>query len=470
MKPRDFDRLNAIHIAGTKGKGSTAAFVSSILSQYLPQKRLARLGNKVGLYTSPHLRFVRERIQINNEPISEEQFAESFFQIWDRLEIAKSRSSIGPDSPTKPAYFKYLTLMALHIFLKERVGTAIIECGIGGEYDSTNILQAPTVTGITSLGIDHTAMLGATIGEIAWHKGGIMKAGAPAFTAPQPPEAMTVLKSRATEKGVHLRVAKIQQEVDQGTALGLDGEFQKVNASLAIEITKSHLQHMGLGNLNAERLPEEFLQGLRKVKWAGRCEIQREEDLTWHIDGGHTLESMQIVGEWFKKQALSEGWRAPSTLKKPLPPRILLFNQQTRAGIPLLQKLREIVTEDPDGFDFTHAVFCSNLTYSSSGYKADLVSINVSEKDVEELSVQNELAASWRCWEGLVSGQEERKVHVVRTIEDAVAICRDIAQGWNAENPPLETPYLKPVALATGSLHLVGGLLEILDTRGNSNG
>ena len=464
-KPHDFDSLNAIHIAGTKGKGSTAAFVSSILMRYLPQEQDMSLGQKIGLYTSPHLRFIRERIQINNEPISEEKFAESFFEIWDKLETAQSTSSNKTASqPTKPMYFRYLTLMALHTFLKEKVSTAIIECGIGGEYDSTNILHKPSVTGITSLGIDHVAMLGSTIEEIAWHKAGIMKAGAPAFTAPQPPGAMAVLQSRASEKGVELKVANTHDEIDGGAAvLGLDGDFQQINASLAVEIAASHLRSVGQTKINTERLPAHFLQGLREVRWAGRCETRRERDLTWHIDGGHTSESIQVVGEWFKDQFPSSTAVVSQVIKKRSPPRILLFNQQTRAGVPLLQKLVQAVGSDsPDGIKFTHAIFCTNLTYANSGYKADLVSINANGQAVEDLSVQYELATFWR---DLMLDQNERcDVHVVRTIEDAVMTCRKIAQDWNSEDAHSDRPDDKPIVLATGSLHLVGGLLEVLES------
>src|SRR5436189_2410383 len=112
--------------------------------------------NKIGLYTSPHLRFVRERIQINNTPLSEAQFARYFFETWDRLESSAKAIGMSPTDPgAKPVYFRFLTLVALHTYMSEGVDAAIIECGIGGEYDSTNILVKPVTTGITSLGIDH---------------------------------------------------------------------------------------------------------------------------------------------------------------------------------------------------------------------------------------------------------------------------------------------------------------------------
>ena len=352
--------------------------------------------------------------------------------------------------------------MAFHAYLEEKVGAAVIECGIGGEYDSTNILQSPMVTGITSLGIDHTAMLGSTIEEIAWHKAGIMKRGTPAFTALQPAGALAVLESRAVAKGVDLKVVPVHPQIDSGSAvLGLQGEFQKINASLAVELAGSSLRRLGFGSISTETLPVEFLQGLRKVRWAGRCETRNERDLIWHIDGGHTLESIQVVGKWFEETALLQDTVFAQSESSDLPPRILLFNQQTRAGFPLLQELLKITTgalsnEPP----FTHAIFCSNVTFSNAGYKADLVSINVSEIDVRDLTVQKELAAKWQS---LQSDAARRATsHVVPTIEGAVDLCRKIAEQWKSE---YRSSALKPRVLATGSLHLVGGLLEVLETQ-----
>ncbi|KKF92314.1 Folylpolyglutamate synthase [Ceratocystis platani] len=175
------DNLRCVHIAGTKGKGSTAAYTASIL-----QNNLNRRG-PVGRYTSPHLISVRERIAIDGRPISRELFSKYLFELWDRLSQASIDAGDGvPDAngpATKPMFFRYLTLMALHTFIREGVRDAVIECGIGGEYDATNILPAEAVSAsvITHLGIDHTEFLGTTLDEITWHKAGIFKEGVPAF-------------------------------------------------------------------------------------------------------------------------------------------------------------------------------------------------------------------------------------------------------------------------------------------------
>ncbi|EON62530.1 hypothetical protein W97_01753 [Coniosporium apollinis CBS 100218] len=458
-EPSDFDRLNSIHIAGTKGKGSTSAFVSSILSQYLPSasQNQPKL-HKIGLYTSPHLRFVRERIQIDNTPLSEDGFAKYFFEIWDRLTAAAEAEGVPSDSPqAKPVYFRYLTLMALHAYLAEGVDTAVIECGIGGEYDSTNILAHPSVTAITSLGIDHVAMLGNTLGEIAWHKSGIFKPGAMALTVPQPEEAMAVLRQRAADRGVNLHV--VDRHPELGTLkLGLSADFQKTNASLAIAVAAAHLRALGhtdipdVSAISASRLPTEFRKGLEQVRWPGRCEIRKERNLAWHIDGGHTLDSIEVAGRWFAEQISAS--LASSTGSAKRKPRVLVFNQQTRDASALALALhktlqsslsRTVTTSSP----FTHAIFCTNVTFRDSGYKPDLVSVNTNASDVQSLAVQHSLAKTW------AEVDPSTEVRVVRTIEEAVGAAREIAR-IEAED--------EAMVLVTGSLHLVGGLIDVLES------
>jgi len=458
LQPSDFDQLNPIHIAGTKGKGSTSSFISSILAQYLPSKasiHAERLPSSVGLYTSPHLRFVRERIQINNQPLSEEAFAKYFFEVWDRLEASATKSGHHDpqSSETKPVYFRFLTLMAFHCYIQEKVGTAVLECGIGGEYDSTNVLVNPSATGVTSLGIDHTAMLGETIESIAWHKAGIFKEGVPAFTASQTPSALKVLLERAEERKTKL--LEVPQYIAlNGVKLGLHGDFQKINASVAVAVCASHLQKMGYSNLPDPRdpdtaLPEEFVRGLEQVYLGGRCEIRPDhhrKDMTWYIDGGHTLESIEMAGRWFATIAAQTDGEKQSTT------RILVFNQQTRDAASLARKLHDTLAAAlGDAHPFKHAIFCTNTTYLDAGFKADLVSMNTNKDDVDTLKVQKELA---RAWDGI---DPEASVHVLTTIEESISRARELAPDGKAE------------VLVTGSLHLVGGVIEVLESQGSGS-
>ncbi|KAF4546074.1 Folylpolyglutamate synthetase [Lasiodiplodia theobromae] len=464
-EPSDFDRLKPIHIAGTKGKGSTSAFVSSILAQYHAAPASAPVPRKIGLYTSPHLKSVRERIQINNTPLSEEAFAKYFFEIWDRLEAAARAEGKDPSAPgTKPVYFRFLTIMALHAYLREGVDAAVIECGIGGEHDSTNVIVKPTVTAVTSLGIDHVAMLGGTLPEIAWHKAGIFKPGAAALSVPQSsPEAMQVLRDRAAEKGVELVEVPRHPDVD-AIRLGLAADFQKTNASLAVAIAASHLRALGDTSMPASAkdisswaLPAEFRRGLEQVRWPGRCEIRREPGVAWHIDGAHTLDSIEVAGRWFAEEiAASSSSASSTTTSASSKPRILIFNQQTRDAASLARALYAALAAGAgaERHPFTHAVFTTNLTFQDTGYKPDLVSVNTNADDVEKLAVQEALARTW----SEIDPQTE--VKVVRTIEEAVRYARGVA----AEAKGVEEGEEVKV-LITGSLHLVGGALEVLDSK-----
>ncbi|KAK0128015.1 Folylpolyglutamate synthetase [Cadophora gregata] len=302
--------LKYIHVAGTKGKGSVSVMVENILLQYWRSKSRPEALGRIGLYTSPHLIHVRERIRIDGLPISEALFTRYFYELWDRFSLAEE----GPDSETKPGYFRYLTLLAFHTFIQEGVGTAIIECGIGGEYDSTNILpqEAVTACAVTSLGIDHKGMLGETVEEIAWHKGGIMKAGVPAFSSEQIPEAQAVLEERASEKGVEFTVVERSSALED-LKLGLEGDFQKDNASLAITVAALHLKTLGVTEVTTStELPEQFITGLETVRWPARCQYLIDGTTEWLIDGAHTLESIASTAAWFlEKHTSATAMRAP---------------------------------------------------------------------------------------------------------------------------------------------------------------
>lgn len=390
---------------------------------------------------------MRERIKLDNEPISEEMFAKCFWEIWDRLESSQPAAEQADARAIggKPVYFHYLTLMALHCFLHEQAGTAVIECGIGGEYDTTNVLVKPSVTGITSLGIDHEALLGSTIDSIAWHKAGIFKQQVPAFTVPQPEEAMTVLHQRAEERQTELHVVPTHSSI-KSISLGLQGHFQELNASLAIAIAATHLQKLGFSNLPdpydpTSPLPTEFIEGLEATRLGGRCDRRadpKKANVAWYIDGGHTLESIDVASRWFANSAAqSDGQGAR---------RILIFNQQTRDASSLTKRLHETLSNAlGDAHPFEHAIFCPNTTYRDVGYKADLVSINTNKDDVTSLRVQQELA---KTWAGI---DPQATVHVLGSIEEAVARARSLAGDQRLE------------VLVTGSLHLVGGLIEVLE-------
>ena len=214
-------------------------------------------------------------------------------------------ASSGSPSP-KPVYFRYLTLMSYHVFLQEGVDAAVYEVGMGGEFDSTNIVDHPAVTGISTLGIDHVAVLGETIEEIAWHKAGIQKEGVPSFTVKQIPAALKVIEVRAREKNVESLTILKQDPRLKSVQIRPNAPFQHLNATLAVALAETALKKLDPTFEIRESFPEEFVNGLENVVWRGRCEVKREGHLTWYLDGAHTQDSIAIAGKWFSDESLEK--------------------------------------------------------------------------------------------------------------------------------------------------------------------
>ncbi|KAF9518463.1 hypothetical protein BS47DRAFT_1371061 [Hydnum rufescens UP504] len=453
--PKDLNRLNVVHVTGTKGKGSTCAFTDSILRHAVPSW-------KVGLYTSPHLIAVRERIRVNGDPVSEEDFAKFFFDVWDRLEGSASKHLNARRS--KPFYFKFVTLVAYHTFLSLGVDATILEVGVGGAYDSTNVVPKPIATGVTSLGLDHVGVLGNTLPKIAWHKGGIYKEGVPAFTVEQPVEALEVLKERAeTLKASTFTVLPHLPEL-ANIKLGLKGAHQLQNASLAVHLAQalllakspaSDIHHLSSSPF---RLSDTFIAGLENARWPGRCQQvvdprripDRSSKTTWFLDGAHTVESLRALGEWH----FSPG-------KRPQPVRILIFNCTSgRSGPVFLETILSTMTSNlarhhndhvlefnPAYFD--HVIFCTNVTYADGHFKGDLTSLAMSDTEKHTLAPQRELGNEWSK---LVPSFPSQNVHVLPSIEHALRIVRGLEEAHTGTDVQV---------LVAGSLHLVGGVIEV---------
>ncbi|XP_041666264.1 folylpolyglutamate synthase, mitochondrial-like [Cheilinus undulatus] len=235
LSVEELDRLNVIHVAGTKGKGSTCAFTEQILRNY---------GFRTGFYSSPHLVDIRERMRINGQLIDKDVFDKNFRLVYRRLHETKEAHD-----GAMPNYMVFFTLVVFCVFLEEKVDVAVVEVGVGGQYDCTNIIRRPWVCGIASLGIDHIKILGDTIEKITWHKGGIFKMGVPAFTVTQPDTALAVLKERAEEINCPVWVCPDLEDyqTDCGPLrLGLAGEHQLSNASLALQLNHAWLQRRSL--------------------------------------------------------------------------------------------------------------------------------------------------------------------------------------------------------------------------------
>jgi len=275
------------HIAGTNGKGSTAAFLESILRH---------AGFRTGLNTSPHLEKINERIRINGEEIDDEAFAETFTRVQVLIEELLAAGKLR----AHPTYFECVTAMAFESFASERVGFAVFEVGLGGRLDATNILS-PAVTIITRIDFDHENFLGHSLAEIAREKAGILKPGVPLILAEQPPEAREVILARATALGCpviepaqifrvdHQSIhdgrlhARVKEEASGQTfeiAPSLPGRFQLQNALNAVAAARL-LQQRGF------RITDEAITlGIAATVWPGRLEkLQSTPDV--YCDGAH---------------------------------------------------------------------------------------------------------------------------------------------------------------------------------------
>lgn len=501
--PSDLNRLNVLHVTGTKGKGSTCAFVEKIIRGSCAEKGL--LGPRdgevvdeedrefyggIGLYTSPHLCAVRERIRINGRPLPEQLFAKYFFQVWDRLTVAAATgaptssdngqltspypspvplahsTNTHPPIPPYPIYFRLLTLLSFHTFLSLKVRATVLEVGIGGTYDSTNIVPKPLVTGVTSLGIDHTFVLGNTVEEIARNKGGIYKPGVPALAVKMDDgKGEKELEECAREAGASSfsfvsRIPELER-----VNLGLPGKHQIINASLAVAMCNTLISQPSLPNElsplgefsnSSNSIPLEFIPYLESARWPGRCQTvidptsssqsrKGKGKTTWYLDGAHTVESLDCCSEWvFSSENMGMAKRGEGTK------RVLIFNctsgRSASALLEALLKGGESRSQSASelGSTFDHVIFCTNVTYVDGGFKGDLTSKAIDPNDLSTLATQNAIAEAWLH---LVPSFPKDNIHVLPSIEHAVKFVRSV------EDADVDV-------LTAGSLHLVGGMID----------
>lgn len=277
------DKLKFIHIAGTNGKGSTAAMLASIF-------RAA--GYRTGLYTSPYIICFNERMQVNGEMIPNDELAEL-------TALVKPHAEAMEDHPTE---FELVTAIAMVYFARHRCDLVVLEVGMGGEWDSTNVIATPEAAVITNIGLDHTEVLGDTLEKIAAAKAGIIKGGdAVLYRSRESVEAVFAEKCRKTGAKLHLadfdsiRLRKSSFEgqlFDCGKRTGIElpllGEHQLRNAAVVLA-TVDALVAKGW-QVSEEQLRE----GLRTVSWPGRFELLRKEPI-FFVDGGHNPQCMQAL-------------------------------------------------------------------------------------------------------------------------------------------------------------------------------
>ncbi|MBC8438853.1 MAG: bifunctional folylpolyglutamate synthase/dihydrofolate synthase [Deltaproteobacteria bacterium] len=282
-----------VHVAGTNGKGSTATYIASILQ---------KAGFKTGLYTSPHLVKFNERISINGKQISNDQIV-AVYEAVHAADIGKRKAT----------FFEIATAMGFYHFSKENVDWAVIETGMGGRFDATNVIN-PQVSVITNLSIEHTEYLGNTIKDLAKEKGGIIKQSTPVVIGISQPSGLVVIKQLAKEKSSDLFIYKkdfsTRKNPNQNTYTytglnknfhrlikPLPGDHQKENLSLALAACELIFEKLKMTDKKYNFNETLVQEGLLLAKWPGRLEYVRQNPLVI-IDGAHNLMAARMLGKY----------------------------------------------------------------------------------------------------------------------------------------------------------------------------
>ncbi|EGZ16413.1 hypothetical protein PHYSODRAFT_560855 [Phytophthora sojae] len=419
--------LSVIHVAGTKGKGSTCAMVERILRQ---------AGYKTGLFTSPHLVSPCERFRINGKPIADDVFLRHFNAV-----------------------------------------------GLGGRLDATNVFRKPVVCGISTLDLDHTRVLGETLDLIAYAKAGIFKPRVPAFTTAQEPLAMQMLEKCAADTNTPLvRVPTLDGFGPDGVncKLGLHGDYQRTNAGLAVALAYTWLRHKRGEDATAPldlaaTLEPDVKEGVKYAFWPGRAQLWEDEahKMRFYIDGAHTLRSLECCADWFRQAA---------TRITPADKRVLIFTIHHERNVaqlfePLLKQ------------HFDHVYFCPTSssrpslakvhTFSEALEVAGFQNV-VSSYSPEELAALDDVSSEAHPWQTTLSRiWSGLKTHVIKedqsqcvvAVKDSVVDCinelralseaagASLIEGEAAKGEQWDENWS---VLVTGSLYLGGEALDFL--------
>lgn len=293
------NNIKVIHVAGTNGKGSTCSFLSTTLIE---------AGYKVGLYTSPFLEVFNERMRINGKNIPDDKLAELTTIVKEKVdEMVKE----GMPHPTE---FEVTTAIGFLYFDMEKVDYLVLEVGLGGRHDATNVIDEPVMTVITSISIDHVDQLGDKLSGIAYEKAGIIKSSSPLVLYPQKDEAREVVLKVAEEKDVEVYEINTTDVKVKGTSLfGQDMDMNILGESfkdLKISLIGDHQSRNALTAATTLKLlsdknladisHEDIVNGLRKTKWGGRLELLKKNPITI-IDGAHNEEGAAVLADSISK-------------------------------------------------------------------------------------------------------------------------------------------------------------------------
>ncbi len=288
-----------VHVAGTNGKGSVCAYLSSVL---------AAAGYRVGRYTSPHLVDWTERICINNQPVKTSVLTQLLLDLEAELASASF--------PSPPTQFEVITALAWRYFAQQQVDLAVIEVGLGGRLDATNVCEQPLVSVITSLSREHWQRLGPTLADIAGEKAGVLKAHRPAVIGPLPPEAAAVVQAKILQLNCPATWPQPARRIEVPDAipdtlpwaeaegirfpLSLSGEIQLTNTAVAIATLKQlQLQGWQISN-------EAIIEGMANTRWPGRLQWVNWQQHPLLIDGAHNVAAARGLRQYVDSQQPSQ--------------------------------------------------------------------------------------------------------------------------------------------------------------------
>lgn len=352
--------LRVVHVAGTNGKGSVCSMLEAVLR---------RSGLKTGLYTSPHLIRFNERIRINGQCIADEALAE----LIGRVDQATQALAAKPGGP-QITFFEFTTALAFECLRRENVDIAVLEVGLGGRLDATNVIN-PLVSVITSISLEHTEYLGKDLKAVATEKAGIIKPGAPVVVGALPEEVLSVIQRVARDRGTRLVQARELVSVTRQSQ-NLDGQRVKLESASASYgrlccplLGRHQLENLSVTVAALEILRDEFgfpvterslKEGLERVRWPGRAQVLSREPLTI-LDGAHNPEGARILKQVLDELAASQpvglvtglcadkdlagflrelkgpirrGWAVPLKTERSLPPEAIAEKAQV-LGCPI---------------------------------------------------------------------------------------------------------------------------------------
>ena len=280
------DGCKAIHVAGSNGKGSVCAFIDSALRAG---------GKRVGLFTSPHLVHLEERFALDGKPCSRQEL------IWASGQVGQAAASMVQEGLPHPTFFEYIFAMGMVIFAHNNIEYAVLETGLGGRLDATNIIGRPLVTVITSISLEHTEILGDTLEEIAAQKAGILKPGVPVVYDASLPEVEGVIVEKANS--LHCEAYPVRQEkikillntgkkIDFSYDSGYDVTKVSIPFGAPYQVQNAAVALQALGCISqAEGVSKEAVrQGLASVSWKGRMQ-EVQQDI--YFDGAHNLSGIE---------------------------------------------------------------------------------------------------------------------------------------------------------------------------------